>query len=134
MIAVTCDDFDVNETIERAKKPSTGALVTFLGAVRDDGIERIELEAYEDVAVRELTSIRDEACAAYAIASVDIVHRIGPLQVGDNILLIVVGAGHRHEAFAACEYILEQIKLRVPVWKKEFLKGGDTRWVPGHTG
>jgi molybdopterin synthase catalytic subunit len=134
MIEVRHDDFNVNEMIELAKDPSIGALVTFLGVVRDDEIERIELEAYEEVAVRELEAIRDEAFAAHPIDSVEIIHRIGSLNVGDNILLIIVGAGHRREAFAACEYILEEIKRRVPIWKKEFEKSGEARWVPGNTG
>ncbi|NVO67140.1 molybdenum cofactor biosynthesis protein MoaE [Methanofollis tationis] len=134
MIDVRHDDFNINEMIERAKDPSMGALVTFLGVVRDDEIERIELEAYREAAVQELEAIRNEAFAAHEIASVAIVHRIGPLQVGENILLIIVGAGHRREAFAACEYILEEIKRRLPIWKKEFEKGGGTRWVPGNAG
>lgn len=134
MIDVRHEDFDVNEMIERAKDPSMGALVTFLGVVRDDEIERIELEAYREVAVQELEAIRDGAFAAHDIAAVTIVHRIGPLKVGDKIVLVVVGAGHRREAFAACEYIMDEIKRRVPIWKKEFEKGGGTRWVPGNAG
>lgn len=108
-----------------------GALVTFLGVVRDDGIEEMDLEAYEEVAVREFAAIRDEAFANYPIKAVEIIHRIGRLRVGDNILLIVVGAGHRKEAFSACEYILERIKQSVPIWKKEFGKDGSESWVPG---
>jgi len=134
MIDVTQDDFDVNEMIGRAKKTSMGALVTFLGVVRDDGIEGIELEAYTEVALAELGAIKDEAFAKFPIHSVDIIHRNGRLKVGDNILLIIVGAGHRREAFEACEYVLERIKQSVPIWKKETVKGGDTRWVPGHHG
>lgn len=130
MISITRDDFDVNAVIDRVKQPDMGALVTFLGVVRDDGIEEMELEAYEEVATKELATIRDEAFAKYPIKSVEIIHRIGPLKVGDNILLIVVGAGHRKEAFDACEYVLERIKQSVPIWKKEIGKDGE-RWVPG---
>ncbi|MCK8519741.1 molybdenum cofactor biosynthesis protein MoaE [Methanoculleus sp. 7T] len=130
MISVTRDDFDVNAVIDRVRKPDMGALVTFLGVVRDDGIEEMELEAYEEVAREELAAIRDEAFAKYPIESVEIIHRIGRLRVGDNILLIVVGAGHRKEAFDACEYVLERIKQSVPIWKKEIGRGGE-RWVPG---
>ncbi|WP_292520533.1 molybdenum cofactor biosynthesis protein MoaE [Methanoculleus sp.] len=131
MISVTRDDFDVNAVIDRVRKPDMGALVTFLGVVRDDGgIEEMELEAYEEVAKKEFTTIRDEAFAKYPIAAVEIIHRIGRLRVGENILLIVVGAGHRKEAFDACEYILERIKQSVPIWKKEIGKEGE-RWVPG---
>jgi len=132
MISVTRDDFDVNAVIDRVRRPDMGALVTFLGVVRDDGIEVMDLEAYEEVAVKEMETIRDEAFAEFPIEAVDIIHRVGRLRVGENILLIVVGAGHRKEAFDACEYILERIKHSVPIWKKEIGKDGE-RWVPGES-
>ncbi len=132
MISVTRDDFDVNAVIDRVRRPDMGALVTFLGVVRDDGIEVMELEAYEEVAVKELGTIRDEAFAKYPVTAVEVIHRIGRLRVGENILLIVVGAGHRKEAFDACEHILERIKQSVPIWKKEIGKDGE-RWVPGES-
>lgn len=130
MISVTREDFDVNAVIDRVKEPGMGALVTFLGVVRDDGIAVMELEAYREVAKQEMKTIRDEAFEKYTIEAVEIIHRIGRLRVGENILLIVVGAGHRKEAFDACEYILERIKQSVPIWKKEIGKDGE-RWVPG---
>lgn len=130
MISITRDPIDAGALIEAARRPEMGALVTFTGTVRDDGIEAMELEAYEEVAVRELEGIRDEAMAAHPILSADIVHRIGSLRVGETILVIVVGAGHRREAFAACEFILERIKETVPIWKKEIGLDGE-RWVPG---
>lgn len=132
MISVTRDDFDVNAVIGRVRRPGMGALVTFLGVVRDDGIDVMELEAYEEVAVKEMETIRDEAFEQFPIEAVEIIHRIGRLRVGENILLIVVGAGHRKEAFSACEYILERIKQSVPIWKKEIGKDGE-RWVPGES-
>ena len=125
MISVTEEDFDINAVIEQVKRPDLGALVTFLGTVRaDEGVEVME------VAVRELETIRDEAFQRFPVAAVWIIHRVGRLRVGEKILLIVVGAGHRHEAFAACEYVLERIKQSVPIWKKEIGDGGE-RWVPG---
>ena len=133
MISITRDVIGTGAMIEAAKRPGMGALVTFCGVVRDDGgIERIELEAYEDVAVRELETIRDEAMRKFPIESVDIVHRIGSLLVGETILLVIVGAGHRKEAFAASEYIIDRLKQTVPIWKKEFGRDGE-RWVSGET-
>ncbi len=132
MITVVKDDFDINEVIGSAKTRNMGALVTFLGIVRDDEIELIELEAYEEVAIRELEEIAAAAKELFDIESVDIIHRIGPLHVGDNILLIVVGAGHRRAAFEGCEYIIERIKKTVPIWKKERRRNG-ARWVRGET-
>lgn len=134
MIDITRDVIDAGVMIEAAKRPGMGALATFCGVVRDDdGVERIELEAYEDVAVRELETIRDEAMREFPIESVDIVHRIGSLRVGETILLVIVGAGHRKEAFAASEYIIDRLKQTVPIWKKEFYRDGE-RWVPGDYG
>ncbi len=130
VVTVTQEDFDINRLIEERKTPDMGAMASFIGIVRDDGIERIELEAHQEVAVEELEAIRDEAFAKFPIKSVDIIHRIGDLNIGDNIVLILVGAGHRREAFEGCEYIIERLKERVPIWKKEYTKDGE-RWVPG---
>jgi len=129
-IAVTNDDIDIGSMIEAAKQRTSGAIVTFLGVVRDDGIESMELFAYDEVAVHDMIEIRDAAVRQFNLQRVDIVHRIGHLRVGENILLIVVAAGHRKEAFEGCEYILERIKERVPIWKKEYLAEGH-RWVKG---
>jgi molybdopterin synthase catalytic subunit len=133
MIRLQQDDFEVGKFIEDAKSRGTGAIVTFIGIVRDDGIECMELEAYHDVAERELAIIRDEAMKEFPLHSVDIVHRTGPLRVGDNIVLIVVSAGHRKEAFLGCEYVINRLKQTVPIWKKEYLKDGE-RWVEGEEG
>lgn len=127
MIRVTKDDFDITSLINQAKLPSSGAVVTFLGIVRNDTIERLELEVYEELAVKFLEEIRDSAIQKYDIESVDIIHRYGSLNVGDNIVLIIVSAGHRKEAFSACEFILEQLKENVPIWKKEIGTGFE-RW------
>ncbi|WP_407355746.1 molybdenum cofactor biosynthesis protein MoaE [Methanolobus sp. WCC5] len=130
MISITTEDFDINAMITRSKSSEMGAVVTFLGTVRDDGIDMLHFEAYEGVAIREMESIQDEAFEKFDIQSVDVIHRIGELPVGENIVLIIVGAGHRKEAFRACEYILERIKESVPIWKKEIGDSGE-RWIPG---
>jgi molybdopterin synthase catalytic subunit len=131
MIAITRDNFDIGERIAAVRSPAMGAVVTFVGTVRDDGIEALELEAFEEVALADLHRIRTDATERFGLTAVEIIHRTGRLAVGENILLIVVGAGHRQEAFAGCEYILERIKERVPIWKKETGPGGE-QWVPGH--
>jgi len=130
-IAITEEDFNPGPWIEAAKSGNTGAIVTFIGVVRDDGIESIEIEAYEEVALRDLTEIRAEAVAQYGLQYVTIIHRVGMLKVGENILLIIVSAGHRKDAFLGCESILERIKERVPFWKREVSKDGE-RWVRGN--
>ncbi len=133
MIRLQQDDFEVEKFIDGVKSRGTGAIVTFIGIVRDDGIECMELEAYHDVAERELAVIMDEAMKKFPLHSVDIIHRTGPLRVGDNIVLIVVSAGHRKEAFLGCGYVIDRLKQTVPIWKKEYLKDGE-RWVEGEEG
>lgn len=133
MIAIQKEDVDVGKLIDAAKQLGTGAFVIFDGIVRDDDIVEMELEAYHDVALKELKRIAEEAKKIHNLLSVDIIHRIGRLAVGENILIIVVGAGHRAEAFDGCRFIIEAIKAGVPIWKKELRKNGG-RWVPGEHG
>jgi molybdopterin synthase catalytic subunit len=132
-IKVQKEDVDIGALIEAAKKPGTGAVVVFDGIVRDDDITEMELEAYEDVAVAEMEKIAKAATEQFRLLHVGIIHRIGRLSVGENILIIVVSAGHRPEAYAGSRYIIEEIKKSVPVWKKELTKDGG-RWVPGEHG
>lgn len=133
MIAIQKEDVDMGALITTAKKPGTGAVVVFDGVVRDDDIRAMELEAYSEVAVPELEKIAKEAGDKFGLLHVDIIHRIGRLAVGENILIIVVAAGHRPDAYAGSRYIIEEIKKGVPIWKKELTKDGG-RWVPGEHG
>lgn len=128
MIDITESDFSIEEVVEKAKSEDVGAIVTFLGTVRNDGIKSMELEAYKEAAIPELERIRDEAIEKFHLKSVHIIHRIGSLSVGDNIVLIVCAAGHRKEAFKGCSYIIEELKVRAPIWKKE-IKSDGHRWV-----
>jgi molybdopterin synthase catalytic subunit len=130
MIAIQTGDVDIGALIAAAKKQGTGAVVVFDGVVRDDEITEMELEAYEDIALQELEKIARYATDQFGLLHVDIIHRIGRLLVGANILIIVVSAGHRTEAYAGSRYIIEEIKKGVPIWKKELTKEGG-RWVPG---
>ena len=133
MIAIQTGDADIGALIDAAKKHGTGAVVVFDGVVRDDDITEMELEAYEDVAHKELEKIAGDATEQFRLLHVDIIHRIGRLSVGENILIIIVAAGHREEAYAGSRYIIEAIKAGVPIWKKELTKDGG-RWVPGDHG
>ncbi|MGD0535327.1 MAG: molybdenum cofactor biosynthesis protein MoaE [Methanoregula sp.] len=130
MIAIQTEDVDIGKMITAAKQRGTGAIVVFDGIVRDDDIREMELEAYEEVALPELEKIASDAKKTCNLLSVDIIHRIGCLAVGENILVIVVGAGHREQAYEGSRFIIEAIKAGVPIWKKELRKDGD-RWVPG---
>ena len=130
MISIQEEDIDIGELIAGAKQPGTGAVVVFDGIVRDDDIREMELEAYRDVAERELAEIAAEATEKFGLLSVDIVHRVGRLRAGENILVIVTGAGHRKEAYEGSRFIIERIKAGVPIWKKEVRRDGST-WIEG---
>ena len=128
MIDITEVDFSIDEVVGKAKSPEVGAVVSFLGTVRDDGIESMELEAYKEAALPELKMIRDEALSKFDLVSVDIIHRVGSLKIGDNIVLIVCAASHRRQAFEGCMYVIDELKARAALWKKEILSDGE-RWV-----
>ncbi len=128
MIEISEKDFSIDDVVKKAKREEVGAIVIFLGIVRNDGIKSMELESYHDVAKLELERIRDEAVNKFGLKTADIFHRVGKLSIGDNIGLIVCSAAHRNEAFDGCRFILEELKARVPIWKREILEEG-TRWV-----
>ena len=128
MIKITEDDFSMDEMIKRARSKDAGAVVSFLGTVRDDGMEWMEVEAFQEAAQAELEAIREEAMSRFCLTVADVVHRTGKLAVGESIVAIVCSAGHREEAFSGCRYIIEELKKRAPLWKKELGEKGE-RWV-----
>jgi len=134
MIRVTKEDFSVDEVVASIRSGGMGAIVTFLGTVRNRSkgrdVDRIEIQVYEEMAVKQLQAIREDVITRFGVEDVAIVHRYGSLGVSDNIMMIAVGAGHRPEAFEACRYVLETIKEKVPLWKKEFTPGGEY-WIEG---
>jgi molybdopterin synthase catalytic subunit len=131
-IAIQEDDVDIDALVRAAKMPGTGVVVVFDGVVRDDGIDRMDLEAFEPVARDLMTEIARKGAARFGLRSVAIVHRVGSLRLGENILIVVVAAGHRKEAFAGAVAIIDELKATVPIWKKEHLHGGRTAWVEGN--
>ena len=124
---------DAGALIEFATTPRCGAVSLFLGTVRDhsagkDGVTHLEYEAYDDVVVQKIQDIVDEAREKWSIERVAAVHRVGSLQVGESSVAVAVGSGHRKESFAAARYIIDELKGRVPIWKKEHWPGG-AEWV-----
>ncbi len=112
--------------------PGVGGIVTFSGTVRDHArgkrVVALDYEAYQPVAEKMLSRIGDEARERWAIDSIAIVHRTGRLGVGEVSVVIAAAAAHRAEAFAACQYAIDRIKVIVPIWKKEFYEDG-SQWV-----
>jgi len=130
LIEITEAEISLDGMIRRARSKDAGAIVTFLGYVRDDGIEGMVVEAFREAALAELEAIRVEAMSRCSLVAAEVVHRTGSLAVGESILAIVCSAGHREEAFSGCRYIIEELKKRAPIWKKERGEKGE-RWV-GH--
>ncbi|UCH04820.1 MAG: molybdenum cofactor biosynthesis protein MoaE [Candidatus Thorarchaeota archaeon] len=132
MIEMTEGDISIDAVVSKTRRPSMGALVQFLGTVRnmteDRKVKRLEFEVDVDPAIEELERIREEAIREFGVTDVSIVHRFGTLNVGENIVLIVVGAAHRDAAFKGCRYAIEQLKERAHIWKKEHFEGG-SYWV-----
>ena len=130
MIEITDEEISLEQMIQRARSSQAGAVVSFLGTVRDDGILGMEVEAFRDAALSELEAIRQEAMSRFSLTAAEVDHRTGRLEVGEAIVAIVCSAAHREEAFSGCRYILEELKSRAPLWKKEISADGG-RWVEG---
>ena len=113
--------------------PSCGGYVSFEGWVRNrnEGQEvlRLEYQAYEVLALKEGGRIVVEAAKLFPVQNALCIHRVGELEIGDLAVWVGVSAGHRDEAFKACRYIIDEIKSRVPIWKKEYYVSGDSGWV-----
>jgi molybdopterin synthase catalytic subunit len=136
-VRIQREPFDVDQEIERIKKASAsiGAVVAFLGTTRDlsreKQVAKLEFEHYPGMAEKKLAEIRERAIRDYGVIDAAIVHRIGTLPVGENIVLIVVAAGHRDEAFRACRFCIDELKRITPIWKRETTPDGEV-WVEEH--
>ena len=132
MIKIQREDIDIQYYLDKVRSPDSGGIVTFLGTVRDNAkgrkIAKMNIEVYESMALTQLEAIRAEALEKFSVNEIVVVHRYGDLEVGDNIVFVAVSAGHRVEAFKACMYIIDELKQRVPIWKKETTPEGDF-WV-----
>jgi molybdopterin synthase catalytic subunit/molybdopterin converting factor small subunit len=131
---VTSNKLSLGALIKRVEHPSVGGIVTFSGVVRDNAHDRtvkfLEYEAYDELAERTLEQIGQETATRWPEVRLAIAHRTGHLEIGDASVLIAASSPHRAEAFAACRYAIERIKVILPVWKKEFASA-DEYWVEG---
>ena len=113
--------------------PACGGYASFEGWVRDHNegqqVRALEYEAFEALAEREGARILEEARERFQVAHTACVHRIGELAIGEMAVWVGVSAAHRHEAFLACRYIIDEVKHRLPIWKKEHYLNGDSGWV-----
>lgn len=133
MFALSPSPIDPANLMERLNHPAAGAYASFEGWVRNHNegqpVTRLEYEAYAPVAEKEGEAILDEARRRFAIVGAICIHRVGTLEIGDIAVWVGVTAAHRGAAFDACRYVIDEVKSRVPIWKKEHYTSGDSGWV-----
>ncbi|HXV77524.1 MAG TPA: molybdenum cofactor biosynthesis protein MoaE [Candidatus Polarisedimenticolaceae bacterium] len=134
MILLARRPIDVAELLQAVGGPGNGAVALFVGTVREQNQGRrvlhLEYHAYDEMALREMSALRQAALERFALGEVAIAHRIGKLEVGEASVAIAVSAPHRAASFDACRWIIDRLKQRVPIWKKEFFEGGEV-WIEG---
>jgi len=133
-VTIQTADFDAGAEMAalRAGDPGVGAVASFVGTVRDrsegQGVLAMELEHYPGMTEKAIEAMIDAAMARFDIRAARVIHRVGPLQVGDQIVLVVVSSSHRGMAFQACEFLMDYLKTQAPFWKKETTPEG-SHWV-----
>lgn len=133
-VVVQAEDFDLSAEVAalRAQDAGVGAVCAFVGTVRDrnDGqdVSLLELEHYPGMTEKAIEAMIDEAHRRFDIRGVKVIHRVGPLALQDQIVLVAVTSAHRGESFQACEFLMDYLKTQAPFWKKESTPAGE-RWV-----
>lgn len=134
-IRIQTEDFDIGKEIERLRSDNheVGAVVSFTGTVREtakgEPISSMTLEHYPGMTEKELTRISDQAHERWPLIDSLIIHRIGELKPGENIVLVITLSSHRHAAFEAASFLMDYLKSKAPFWKKEQPVSGDAHWV-----
>jgi molybdopterin synthase catalytic subunit len=131
------EDFSQDEEVSalRASSRRMGGIATFIGCARDfsegRAVSEISFDAYGSMALAEMNRLRDEAIKKFGLLDARIVHRVGAVGAGEQIVFIAAGAEHRAPALQACHWLIDELKRRVPIWKKEVTPQGDA-WVTPH--
>lgn len=132
---ISDEALDEAEVAARVEGPDAGGVVSFIGRVRDHArghsIEHLEYEAYPAMAEREMEKIVDQAAEKWPGTRVAIAHRVGRLAIGDAAVVVVAASAHRGEAFDACRFAIDTLKITVPIWKREVATDG-AYWVDDH--
>ena len=135
MLRLTHEPIDYQQLTESVRSPHCGAVVLFLGTVRDITADRVttqlEYHAYETMALSEMQTIEAEVRERFNVGELAMVHRLGSLDVSEISVAIAVSAPHRDTAYAASRYAIDTLKERVPIWKKEHGNQGETEWIGG---
>ncbi len=125
---VTADPLSLDEVAARVRDSRAGAVVTFSGVTRD--VEKLEYEAYEEMAVERLREIAAEAVERHGLCAAAVEHRVGDVPLSEPSVVVAASAPHRGEAFAGAREIIDRAKAEAPIWKRE-VEGGEGRWVEG---
>lgn len=132
MRGITDQTIDTAALLAAVEHPGAGASVLFVGTTRDHNegraVERLEYEAYEDMAIAEMARIEAEMERRWPVLGVAMAHRVGVVPIGEASVAVAVSAPHREQAFAACRYGIDRLKAAVPIWKKEHYRGGSL-WI-----
>jgi molybdopterin synthase catalytic subunit len=130
MSCITRHPLAIDDLLAEVRSPERGGTCVFLGTVRTDGdVTSIDYSAYESMAIAESERILDDAKTQWPAARVTLQHRLGVIPAGEASIAIAAAAPHREDAFAACRFVIEQVKQRLPVWKKEIHADGTATWV-----
>ena len=127
---VTAGPLALDPLVARVSDPRAGAVVTFQGVTRE--VERLEYEAYVEMAEERLRAIASEAVASHGLCAAAVEHRVGQVPLSEPSVIVAASAPHRGEAFAGARALIDRVKAEAPIWKKE-IEGGDERWVRGST-
>lgn len=133
-VSIQTDDFDLGTEVDAVRKshPGVGAIASFVGLVRDasegGNVTAMTLEHYPGMAEKSIAAIVDEARQRWPVADVVVIHRVGRLLPADQIVLVIAASAHRADAFAACAFVMDFLKMNAPFWKKEESPQG-SRWV-----
>jgi molybdopterin synthase catalytic subunit len=129
-VAIQQEDFDLAAECAalRAGDERVGAVCSFVGTVRGGGVTSMELEHYPGMTEKAIEAMVDEAHRRFDIFGARIIHRVGALKAGDQIVMVAVTSAHRHQGFLACEFLMDYLKTQAPFWKKEHTPQG-AQWV-----
>lgn len=136
-VRIQTEDFSTDQELIalRASSQRMGGIATFIGCARDfsegRAVSQISFDAYGSMALAEMSALRAEAIAQFALLDARIVHRVATIAAGEQIVFIAAGAEHRAPALQACQWLIDTLKQRVPIWKKEVTPQGDA-WVTPH--
>jgi MoaE-MoaD fusion protein len=129
-VRVSAEPLSLDALAQRVRDPRAGAVVTFAGVTRE--VERLEYEAYAEMAEERMTAIAAEAGERHGLCAAAVEHRVGEVPLSEPSVIVAVSAPHREEAFAGAREIIDRVKAEAPIWKKE-IEGPDGRWVEGAT-